>query len=320
MLCDFEPVKYCNAAPRLSAGTSRRSTWTRAPKEDARFRVAAREHTFDQAVLDEHVHDRRIRAGRQDVDVAARLAAASEAADRGDRRGGKTLLEEGDDRAGDVVGDRQQMPAGMTLPLFDRFQDQRFFLGAHPLDGSNAAVERGALQIVECLDAELTMQHRDRLRADTLEPHHFENRWREFAQQIAMKLGVACRRDLADLAGEVFPDTRDLSERRFIERGQVVRVIAGDVGDVAVRPDLEGVVALDFEEVGDFPEDVGDGGVIQPEDLLSRYESPARGPRPVSTQRQWRLVGQAARSKTGSRRRRRRTPSPRLRRRTERDA
>ena len=27
MLCAFEPVKYCSAAPRLSGGTSRRSAW-----------------------------------------------------------------------------------------------------------------------------------------------------------------------------------------------------------------------------------------------------------------------------------------------------
>ncbi len=27
MLCAFEPVKYWSAAPRLSAGTSRRSAW-----------------------------------------------------------------------------------------------------------------------------------------------------------------------------------------------------------------------------------------------------------------------------------------------------
>ncbi len=146
MLCDFEPVKYCNAAPRLSAGTSRRSTWTPPRRRMLDFVSPRAEHTFDEAVLDEHVHDRRIRAGRQDVDVAARLAAAPEAADRRDRRGGKTLLEEGHDRAGDVVGRRQQMPAGVTLPLFDRLQDQRFFLGAHPLDGPNAAVERGALR------------------------------------------------------------------------------------------------------------------------------------------------------------------------------
>ena len=135
-----------------------------------------------------------------------------------------------------------------------------------------------------------------------------------------MKLGVARRGDLADLAGEIFPDARDLSERRFVERGQLVRVVTGDVGDVAVRTDLERVVALDFEQVGDFPEDVGDGGVIQPEDLPSRCESPARGPRLASVQRRSRLGGQAARSRTGSLRRRRRTPSRRLRRPTARGA
>ena len=176
-------------------------------------------------MLDEDVHDRRVRASGQDVDVTAGIAAASEAADRCDRRGRETLVEEGDDCVRDVVGDRQQVPADMALALFDRLENQRFFLCAHALDGANAAIERGTLQIVERLNAELAIQHRDRFGADTLQPHHLQNRWREFAEQIAMKLGIAGRGDLADLAGQVFPDAGDLSQRRF-RRAWPVR--AGD--------------------------------------------------------------------------------------------
>ena len=68
MLCAFEPVKYCIAAPRLSAATSRRSAWKPPLEQDARLGVAVAEHALDQRVVDEVVHQRRParrrRAGR----------------------------------------------------------------------------------------------------------------------------------------------------------------------------------------------------------------------------------------------------------------
>src|SRR5262245_9869612 len=101
-----------------------------------------------------------------------------------------------------------------------------------------------------------------------------------------MKLRITGRGNFSNLAGQVLADARDLAERRLVERGQLVRVIAGNVRHVAIGANLERVLALDFEEVGDFPEDMGDGGVIQPGDLLSRGENP--GPsRPQQERRQW---------------------------------
>src|SRR5262249_15862712 len=127
-------------------------------------------------------------------------------------------------------------------------------------------------------------------------------------EELTMKLGLARGCDFPDLAGQVFSDARDLSERGLVERSQMVRVIAGDVRDVAIRADLERILALDFEKVGDFREAGPDGRVIQTGDLPSRCESRGRAPRLVARRRQWTTCGRAARNRTGTLRHRRRTP------------
>src|SRR5882724_5406492 len=90
-----------------------------------------------------------------------------------------------------------------------------------------------------------------------------EDRRREFRDELAMKGGVARRRDLANAQGEILPDAGNLAEARFVQLRELVWVIRRNVGAVAVRANLERVVVLDFQEVGDFPENAGDRGVIQ---------------------------------------------------------
>ena len=92
---------------------------------------------------------------------------------------------------------------------------------------------------------------------------------------------------------------------------ELVRMVGDDVGAVAVRANLERVVVLDLEEIGDLPEDARDRGVIQAAGLRSRCGSrAARAPPAASASAIGRARGRAGRSRTGSRRRRRRTPWP----------
>ena len=117
--------------------------------EDARFRLAVAEHALDQTVLDEVVHQRRRRAGGEQVEVAAGVAAAPQAADRLDRGIRRALAQVGHERGGGIVRVGQQVAAGEALPLVERLQDQRFLLRAHAAKRANPAVERRALEIVE---------------------------------------------------------------------------------------------------------------------------------------------------------------------------
>ena len=58
------------------------------------------------------------------------------------------------------------------------------FLRAHALDASNAAGLRRLGEIVEALDPQLLVEHRDGLRPDALQPQHVEQRRRKLGQQL----------------------------------------------------------------------------------------------------------------------------------------
>src|SRR5262249_10184176 len=136
------------------------------------------------------------------------------------------------------------------------------------------------------------------------------NRRRELGEQVEVKLGVAGGGNLPDLAGQILADAWNLAQRRFVERRQLVGMIACDIDHVAIRANLERVLALDFEEVRNFLEDAGDGGVSQPEGLPSRWESRGVAGRPASEPRRRSIHGPAVHSRTDTPRRRRHTPSP----------
>ena len=149
------------------------------------------------------------------------------------------------------------MPSGEALALFERLQDERFLLCAHAAQrGSGRRLPR--VGIVERPDAGLAIQGRHRLGADALQAQEVENGRRKLGDQLAMVVGVAGLADLADAAGEILADAGNFAQAGFVERRQVVRMVRDDVGAVPVRTNLERVVVLDLEEIGDLPQDSGD--------------------------------------------------------------
>ena len=132
MLWAFEPVKYCRAAPRLSAATSRRSAWKPPARRTLDFVSPCASTRSTSAVADERVHQRRSarrRRGCRDRRRSRSRAAGCRPASI--VRGRRVLAQVADERRGGVVGVRQQMPAGVPLALLERLEDQRFLLRAH---------------------------------------------------------------------------------------------------------------------------------------------------------------------------------------------
>ena len=120
MLWAFDPVKYCIAAPRLSARHEPQVGLDAAAEQHARLGVAAAEHPLDEPVPDERGPSA---PGPppigEHVEVAAGLAAAAQAADRDEVDAGRLLAEVADDRGGDVGGLGEQVTPGVTAPLVD---------------------------------------------------------------------------------------------------------------------------------------------------------------------------------------------------------
>ena len=93
---------------------------------------------------------------------------------------------------------------------------------------------------------------------DALQVQQIEDRRRKLGDELAMVGGVAGLGDLADPRGEILADAGNLAQPVVVERRELVRMVGDDVGAVAVRANLERVVVLDLQEIGDLPEDARD--------------------------------------------------------------
>src|SRR5215203_3910487 len=91
-----------------------------------------------------------------------------------------------------------------------------------------------------------------------------------------MVVAVAGIRDLANLGCEVLADSWDFAQPVDVQRCELVRMICRDVGDVAIRANLERVLALDLEQIGNLLEDARNRPIIQPAGLPSRWRNRAR--------------------------------------------
>src|SRR5204862_2611290 len=169
-------------------------------------------------------------------------------------------------------------------------------------------VGRRTLEVVAGWDVELAIQGRDGLGSDTLEVKQIENGRRKLGDELAMVGRVTGFGDFADARGEILADSRNFPQLGRLERCQLMRVIRGDVGAVAVRANLERIVVLDLEQVGDLPQDPRDREVIQAADLPSRRGSRAGAPRRQPARRQSPNAPGAGRSRKDTRRRPLRTP------------
>ena len=85
-----------------------------APEQHARLGLAVREHALDELVAREGVHQRRRRAGGEDVEIAAGLAAAPQAANGRDVGVGGVLTQRRKERVGGFVRLRHQPASSRT--------------------------------------------------------------------------------------------------------------------------------------------------------------------------------------------------------------
>ena len=124
-------------------------------------------------------------------------------------------------------------------------------------------------------------KRRHGLGSDALQVQQVQNRRRELGDQLAVIDRIAGLGDFENPRGEILPDAGDLTQARGVERRELMGMVGDDVGAVAIGANLERVVGLDLQEVGDLPEYPSDRQVIQPADLPSRYGSRAlERPRP----------------------------------------
>src|SRR5690606_33608056 len=119
----------------------------------------------------------------KDVDVAARVAPAAQAADGQEVEPGARSLEPFHDRGGGRSGLGQEVAPGRLLPLAERLEDEHLLLRAHALQAADAPGLGGLLQVLEAGDAEVLIEARHGLRPKALEAEDVEQRDRELLQE-----------------------------------------------------------------------------------------------------------------------------------------
>ena len=185
-----------------------------AGQQDAGLGVAEAEHALDLPVAGEVAEDVGRRVGGQDVDVAAGLGAAAQAADDVVGGVGRRLAQPGDQRLRRLAGVADQVTPGVLAALGDRRQDQAFLLRAHALEAADGAGLGRGFEVVERADVQRVVEQRHRLRPDALQAHHLEDRGGEQLQQLVAQAGGARGGDVADARGQVLADAVDRQQRR----------------------------------------------------------------------------------------------------------
>ena len=217
---------------------------------------------LDHPVSGERIHQRRRCAGGEDIEVAARLAAAPEAPYHRDRRAWRRLTEPADERGGGVVGFGAEAPSRDPRALLERLENLAFLPGAHALELTKAPVACRGFELLERADPQVVIEQGHRLRADALQMQQIEDRRRELLEELLVIGDAAGIDQLADLRGEVLADPRKLEPFPGRERRDTIGMMRDGLRGVAICPDLERVLVLDLEKIADLGEDPRDGEIV----------------------------------------------------------
>ena len=185
MLCSFEPVKYCRAAPNDSAGTARRSTCMPAFKRSDVFvspramieatpaKAASRSIAAATSVADD-----------DKIEVADGLLAASIAAGGNDLLDGPTTLHVANDFMHKLVGlDPKDSLPGLGGD-FQPLQDGRLGLLPEAFEALNLVRLAGFAELVESGDFQIVIELCGPLWSEAGHAEDRQHALRDFAVQI----------------------------------------------------------------------------------------------------------------------------------------
>jgi hypothetical protein len=136
---------------------------------------------------------------------------------------------------------------------------------SEPAHRRKTPVPRGLLELGEGLQAQLLVEQPRPLRPHALDPHHLDESLRDLPRELVEQRKTAGPNDLGDLAGEVLADARQLRETVAVPADELGDRLAQRLDRAGGRPvgaDPEGILVLNFEQVGDLLETLRDVDVV----------------------------------------------------------
>lgn len=209
-------------------------------------------------------HRRPRRGGHENVEIADGLAHAAVAA--GDRYLLYPVqpLQPGDQGVGVLRRRRELEAAHLGQVMLHRAQDVLLALLAEAGKPPDASVARGTVDLFQGFHVEIVIEHLDALRAEAGEMQQLRDRGRQLPMQAFQQRATAARDDFAYFRRQVVADARQGREILALvhQAADVATQFADDARGVAVGADAERIGALNFEQVGDLPENPGDVGIV----------------------------------------------------------
>ena len=219
-------------------------------------------------------------AGDEDVEVAYGFAAAAQ------RSGGRDLVdagiffEIGGELFGFEFGGVDEEAAADAAIVLDGLEQLGFVLFAHARQFADLAFARQFFDAVDVADFVGAPDQGDGLRPEALNLQQLQHRGMIFLQQFGLHGELAVFEKFLQVPEHALADAGNCENLlgivdQFFDR---LRAVLDGLRGVAVGADAEGVLPVDFEQVGGFVENVGDGLVVHRLKIKQDWRAgPARG-------------------------------------------
>ncbi len=169
-----------------------------------------------------------------------------------------------DDLLGFAFGGVQQEASGDAAIVFDGLEQFLFVLFTHARQFANLAFARQFLHAFDIAYLIGAPDQGDGLRPQALNLEQVQHRRAIFLQQFGVQRESALFEHFLQVHQHAFADAGDFEHfLGFVESGRRSAAVSFDgLRGVAVRADAEGILAVDFQQVGGFVENAGDGFVV----------------------------------------------------------
>src|SRR5437016_3907444 len=151
--------------------------------------------------------------------------------------------------------------------IFNGFEQLGFVLLAHARQNANLALASQFLHAFEIADLVRAPDQSDRLVPEALNFQKIEHGGPILFQQLGMQREPAFFEHLLHVRQHAFADAGDLQDLlRFADQlGNLLWQGFDRLGCIAIRANAKRILAIDFEQIGSFVENSGDGFIIHAE-------------------------------------------------------
>ncbi len=234
-------------------------------EQHAGARFAGGEYFGHFVIRSEALHHRAVRrCSDQDIQVADGFAHAPEAAGHDHLLHAGNRLQKGAQRLGILRRGGELEAAALAGMGLHRLQNVLLGFFAEAVQRADAAILRGALQLLDGLHVKVVVQHLDALGPQPGYLQQFGDGRRQFLAQAIQQAAMSGADDLGDLAGEIATDAGQAGQvvAALHQHARLLRQVTHDARGIAIGTDAKRVRPLDLQQVGDLFEYSGDVGVV----------------------------------------------------------